>query len=492
MLHIVKGKKVKKKALLWLRRDLRWHDHIPLAKAMDSGAEVQPVFVFDSNILARFNNKRDCRISFIVDALKDMQSQLRKHGKGKIILAYGKPQEIIPALVKAMQADLVYAGRDFEPECIQRDTEIKHLLQQEGVLFELLTDHLLLDPTRVLKSDGSPFKIFTPYSRVWRSNLQDSDYIYADSSKLGMLIDSSVLCNTLPNFQWLDINNSADVILNSCGYEYNPHPNWPVTGAELRLETFVDCCLGEYATKRNFPALENGTSRLSPYLRFGRLSIRECYRAILREKLVSHSKALGAQCWENELIWRDFYAMILYHNPSSQYQELLPQYRNLVWRKEKGLWRRFVNAETGYPIIDAAIKQLYALNWMHNRCRMIVASFLTKHLLIDWRLGEEWFAHHLMDYELASNVGGWQWAASTGADAQPYFRVFNPVLQSKKFDPDGDYIKAYLPQLRNLDIRSIHEPWTKPSVKPDFYPGPIVDHKEARLRALALFKNISN
>lgn len=476
--------------IVWLRRDLRLHDHAALHLALDENAPIQPIFVFDTDILSRFENPKDHRLSFIADALYTIDAELRARG-GRLWVFHGRAVEILPKLAKELSAR-IFAAEDFEPDTIARDKAVA-----AKAPLTLTLDHLLAHPAAITKDDGSAYKVFTPYSKAWYAALDEG--WYADRR----IHDKGRYANAKPPLPVLD-TSSPQTLLAQIGYEYAPLAMWPVTDGQKRLRHFEKSILGHYAETRDIPGTD-GTSKLSPYLRFGLVSIRECYRAVTARlaSRASHQPAkqrsIGEQAgepgnsakkWINELIWRDFYAMILYRFPESATQEFQPQYRDLKWSYDKKHIHAWKEGRTGYPIVDAAMRQLLTEGWMHNRTRMVVASFLTKHLQIDWRIGEEHFAQHLMDYELTSNVGGWQWAASTGTDAQPYFRVFNPYLQSKKFDGEGNYIRKYVPELADLANDAIHDP--SPLLLPGSYPPPVVDHAAARKSAIALFKKHSS
>ncbi len=458
--------------LLWLRRDLRLHDHAALHAALKEQSPVQPVFIFDTEILKRFDNPRDRRLTFIAEALYQLDQKLRERG-GELLVFHGKATEIIPKLATKLNAEKIFAAEDFEPATRKRDA-----LVSAQTTLELVTDHVMAHPNYVLKEDGSPFRVFTPYSKAWhakRNELYDAERPIKDKNRY-VKSDPALL----KNFKRIDISQGAEKALLQINYRYSDLGEWKIDNAQKRLKNFI-AQVNNYPKSRDMVA-EEGTSKLSPYLRFGLISIRECLRAATEVK--------GSDKWISELIWRDFYQMILFHFPHTPQLEFQAQYQNtLPWRQDKKLLDAWKTGKTGYPIVDAAMRELATTGWMHNRARMIVASFLTKDLLIDWRLGEEHFAQLLMDYELASNVGGWQWAASTGTDAQPYFRIFNPVLQGKKFDPNGDYVRRFVPELKHLDADIIHEPWKEPLLAPD-YPAPIVDHAEARDRALRAFKQV--
>lgn len=462
-------------SILWLRRDLRLHDHVPLSLALSAKHPVQPIFIFDTDILARFDNPKDRRLSFIARTLMRMHEQLEKRGGGLLIL-HGKPTEIVPKLTQALKADAVYSAEDFEPETRARDKAVKEKLKDTR--FVQAVDHLIHAPYAILKDDGTPFKVFTPYYKRWRAAISPADKCEAEIKDKGRYADfkASVKAAEAAGLTVIDLNKG----LKQIGYELIEDELWTVDDAQARLKEFVKERIKAYGVKRDIMSVL-GTSQISPYLRFGLVSIREC----LRE---AEDSGLGEK-WISELGWRDFYAMIMYHWPEVVDQEFQKQYRKEIpWSKPGKNWEAFKQGKTGFPIVDAAVRELLETGWMHNRSRMIVACFLTKDLLIDWRLGEEFFAQYLMDYELASNNGGWQWSASTGTDAQPYFRVFNPLLQSKKFDPKGRYIRRYVPELEDVDDKNIHAPSQMGLLKPKNYPDPIVDHAEAKDKVIAAFK----
>ncbi len=461
-------------SLVWLRRDLRLHDHGALFHALQSPGRVQPVFIFDTDILSAFPHPDDRRLSFIAAALHDIDQKLAAKG-GRLLVLHGSAKALVPKLAKALKASHLFAAEDYEPQARTRDADVAQQIS-EGCQTHFVKDQVIWSPTQILKDDGQAYKVFTPYSRAWRSQLtpaSSTPYKMADEGRYCDMREHALAAG----FTVIPTDTIAAMV-SAVGYRYHEDALWPVHDVQERLASFIKHKASDYGQMRDMVGKE-GTSKLSPYLRFGLVSVRQCVSAALKA---------GADKWLSELIWREFYAMILYHYPESQTLEWNPKYRGtLNWSHNEVLLTAWEKGHTGYPIVDAAMRQLLQEGWMHNRARMVVASFLTKHLRIDWRLGEAHFAQWLMDYDMASNVGGWQWAASTGTDAQPYFRVFNPMLQSEKFDPDGAYIRKYVPELSEVRASAIHAPW-KQGFKLN-YPAPIVDHASAREAALTMFKS---
>ncbi len=474
--------------IVLFRRNLRLEDNAVLARAIqESNKPLLPVFIFDKYILDRFNNPRDRRISFLMHTLKSLDEELEKKYSSKFLVLSGYSTQIIPKLAEILGSEYIFSGRDHEKSCIQRDAEIQRRLP-ENVEMSYYTDHLLKTPDSITKPDNSPYKVFTPYMKAYSKALGREEYLpftYSLKNKLSGPLDKA----TLEKIQQeaatvIELSKPLSNAIKQTGYIETEFEHFPVNEAGNRLENFIQEKAADYDNARNFLA-DNGTSRISPYLRFGLISIRKCY-------------SLGFEAetsqWINELIWREFYAMILYYFPESASQEFLPQFRNFPWGYDEECFELFKQGRTGFPIVDAAMRQLLREGWMHNRARMIVASFLTKDLLIDWRWGEEHFAQHLLDYELSSNVGGWQWAASTGTDAQPYFRIFNPTRQAERFDPEGRYIRRYVPELREAKLEHILDPYKMAAAgaTPKNYPAPMIDHKLAKDKTLAIFSRLKN
>ncbi|MFM9889522.1 MAG: cryptochrome/photolyase family protein [Rickettsiales bacterium] len=508
--------------LAWFRRDLRLHDHAVLHAALSRPGAVQPVFVFDSDILARFSNPADRRLGFIASALCHLDAQLRQRGGGLLVL-HGRAVEVIPKLAQALSADAVVAAEDFEPATRARDAAVGQALGPNAAFIQPL-DQLIHHPQALMKGDGTPYRVFTPFFKNWQALLSPTSAAAYEVSDAGRYADARANAKAAEHagLNVVSLEHGPEAVLESIGYRYAPDALWDATAGPARLKEFIAHKLGGYARARD--ALDDvGTSRLSPYVRHGMVSIRECLHAAMASHLpppsggrspegrvgvsssaakepppdahastsplkgeVSNHKA--AEKWVSELAWREFYASVLFHFPEVVDQEFQEHYRGTIpWSADTTTRDAFLNAQTGFPVVDAALRELTQTGFMHNRARMIVASFASKDLLLDWRIGEEFFAQWLMDYDLASNNGGWQWAASTGTDAAPYFRIFNPVLQSKKFDPQGNYLRRYVPEIAHLPDAEIHAPWESPS-PPAGYPAPIVDREMARKRALAAFK----
>jgi len=446
--------------LVWLRRNLRLDDNLPLFKALEFSEKVQLVFILDTDILSRFPNPLDKRLIFIKNALKQIDIQLKKYG-GQLLVCKGRPQELIPMIANAIGAKNVFADEDYEPANITRDDDVKRALGNVAEL-RLYCDHLIFHPKDILKSDATPFKVYTPYMKSFRQKLSHSRFLKYNSLELLLGRVAMPLKNLPIKTELLE----HDIIK---GYDINK--------VNEICDDFILNKIASYQAKRDYMDCD-GTSRLSPYLRFGIISIRALFRKAYEKD--------NSFTWINELIWREFYTSILYHFPHSAHSEFNNKYSYIPWSQDAQLLDAITNARTGYPIIDAAVNQLITTGWMHNRARMIVASFWTKNLFLDWRLGEEFFAQHLMDYEFASNVGGWQWSASCGTDAQPYFRIFNPMLQAQKFDASAEYIKRYIPSLKDIPTKDINN---LDALKAYNYISPVIDYALSRAHAIDVFKN---
>jgi deoxyribodipyrimidine photo-lyase len=422
--------------IFWFRRDLRLFDNHGLYHALKSGKPVLPVFIFDKNILDALPDKNDRRVSFIYDSLLKLQAEIKKYNSSLYIL-YDTPLNAFKHLAEEYRVHEVFTNHDYEPYAINRDVEIAAYLEKNGIKFSTFKDQVLYEKNEVLKPDGSPYTVFTPYSRTWKQKLAKENIpVYPSEKETKAFLASRPL--RFPSLKEMGFHHSSFAV-----------PDLTVDPSLIQ----------NYDTTRNIPCI-NGTSRLSVHLRFGTVSIRQ---------LVKAAAELNEQ-WLNELIWREFFMMILYHFPRVVSESFKSKYDNIRWRNNEKEFALWCKGETGYPMVDAGMRELNETGFMHNRVRMIVASFLTKHLLIDWRWGEAYFAEKLLDYELSSNNGNWQWAAGCGCDAAPYFRIFNPSEQTKKFDPDLIYIKK----------------WIK-NFKPGYLP-PVVEHEFARNRALEVYK----
>ncbi|WP_111684051.1 cryptochrome/photolyase family protein [Winogradskyella tangerina] len=432
----------KKVNLFWFRRDLRLNDNVGLFHALNDEHPVLPIFIFDSEILDKLP-KDDARLNFIFETLQDMRGELQKNHDSSIAMFHGKPIDVYKSLIKDYDIDTVFTNHDYEPYATERDTEIRSLLESEGIGFQTYKDQVIFEKDEVVKNDGDPYVVYTPYMRKWKEAFKSSDLNFFPSEKhLSNLIADS----DLPNLSLADI-----------GFEPSSQKVTPYTvNPEL---------IQEYEATRNFPA-KDATSRLGPHLRFGTVSIRR-----MVEKAIAEENEIF---WQ-ELIWREFFMQILWHFPHTKDKAFKSKYDRIEWRNNEDEFKLWCEGKTGYPLVDAGMRQLNETGFMHNRVRMLVGSFLCKHLLIDWRWGEAYFAEKLHDYEMASNVGNWQWVAGSGVDAAPYFRIFNPTSQIQKFDKDLKYIKKWVPDFQELT-----------------YPEKMVDHKMARERCLETYKSALN
>ena len=459
-------------ALWWVRRDLRLSDNQALAAALDQAGQVLPVFILDPGLLnSPYASEK--RLAFLYAGLGALDEALRQRGS-YLVLRRGDPALVLAELLHQTQAQAIYAEADYSPYARRRDRRIAQALP-----LHLLPGLAVQPPQAVLKADGTPYTVFTPYSRAWLSRP------FAGAP--------------LPAPQ--HIPTPPDVTSEGIPAQPSLAASLPFLAgedeAQRRLENFTEQLIFDYGEGRNRMDLE-GTSKLSPYLRFGMLSARQAVDAARQaEALAATGQARrSAETWLNELIWREFYLAILYHFPFVRQTAFRPALRHLRWKNDPEEFAAWAAGRTGYPVVDAAMRQLAQSGWMHNRARMITASFLTKDLLIDWRWGERHFMQHLVDGDPASNNGGWQWTAGTGTDAAPYFRVFNPILQSMKFDPEGAYIRHYVPELAQVPQAFIHAPWKMPPALQkqvgcligQDYPAPLVDHDMARQRVLAVYK----
>ena len=456
------------KSIIWLRRDLRLDDHFVLNCAQKLKSKSLPIFIFDREVDCT-NNRQ---VSLIFDRLEFLNTLLQKYN-ASIHIFTGDSIKIIKTLILELQPNYLITGQEYEPNCIDRDKKLALLCKTHDIKLCIENDHLLSPPQNTLKENGAPFKIFSPYAKKLHSKL---NHFAQQEFKVGPFFFWNAQLPKQLRTNVLNNKKDKHTALREIGHEYVNYSPWTAEFTNNDIDQFSSDIL-TYKTNRDYLD-QDGTSKFSPYLRFGFISIRECLRFALSKD--------NSFPWVNELLWRDFFAMALFYFPECVTCEFNKKYRSLEWKQSPSLYKAFVNRQTGYPIIDATITQLQEVGWINNRARMILASFMTKHLLLDWRLGEKLFAQHLIDYELSSNVGGWQWAASTGFDAQPYFRIFNPYLQSKKFDPKAKYIKTFLPKLSAVPEKYIHD-LAKYNEKID-YPPPIVNHQEARKQAIKFFR----
>ena len=424
-------------SIFWFRRDLRLHDNVALFNALKSGEKVLPIFIFDTSILDKLP-KNDARVSFIIKELRSMNEHLKSFD-ASIDILHGKPIEVFESLIKKYQIASVFTNQDYEPYAIRRDQEILELLKSENINYNSFKDQVIFEKNEITKKDGNPYVVYTPYSKKWIEAYEQINHIhYSSEDLLSQLYTQS---------------KAKELTLEELGFEE--------TNTPIKNYIFNSRIINEYEETRNFPALDN-TSKLGPHLRFGTVSVRQ---------MVSRAEEQENKTFLKELIWREFFMQILWHFPHTHKDSFKPKYDRIVWRNNEDDFKKWCNGTTGYPMVDAGMRQLNNTGFMHNRVRMLVGSFLCKHLLIDWRWGEAYFAEKLHDYEMSSNVGNWQWVAGTGVDASPYFRIFNPTSQIKKFDKDFSYIRKWVPDFQELT-----------------YPSPMVDHKFARERCLKTYK----
>ena len=431
-----------KLALFWHRRDLRINDNHGLIKALTSGHKIIPIFIFDTTILSKLKSE-DQRVIFIHQQIEKIKVDYQSFDSD-LLVYYGNPIELIPQIAKEFSVQKVFTNRDYEPQAIQRDTEIFEILNALSIEFIGSKDHVIFEKNEVVKDDGKPYTVFTPYSRKWKATLTSQHLASFDTR------------NHVSNLQPFD-RKTPLISLNEMGFD-------GIETVEFPKNTVQEQIIEKYSEQRDFPSI-NGTSRLGLHLRFGTISIRE---------LATYAKNTN-ETYLNELIWRDFYQMIIYHFPHSAENSFRPIYDKIPWDNDEKLFKAWCEGKTGYPMVDAGMRELNATGHMHNRVRMVVASFLTKHLLIDWRWGATYFAEKLLDFELASNSGGWQWAAGSGCDAAPYFRIFNPALQLDKFDKKLIYVKRWVPEYGTAQ-----------------YVKPIVEHSVVTKRTIAVFKETLN
>lgn len=467
------------KSLVWFRRDLRDYDHAALYHALTSSSQVYCVFVFDTDILDKLDDKADRRVEFIWESVSELKHALQAKGSD-LIAVNGRALETIPALAKTLGVDAVFSNRDYEPDAIRRDQAVARALSENSISFHQFKDQVVFEQDEILTQAGKPYGVFTPYKNAWLKKLNDFflQPYPVDQYTENFAPGEGSLLPSLESIGFSRTNLSTMEL-----------PTGMSGGSQL-FEDFVGR-MQHYHETRNFPAVK-GPSYLSVHLRFGTVSIRHLARTAWQ------MSGAGAETWLNELIWRDFYFQILHHHPRlAEGHAFKSEFDSLPFPNDKKLFQAWCDGRTGYPLVDAAMRQLNQTGYMHNRLRMVTASFLVKDLLVDWRWGERYFAEKLIDFDLAANNGGWQWAASTGCDAQPWFRIFNPVTQSEKFDGHGKFIRKYVPELKACDDKEIHAPWLIPPLRQQAlnleigkdYPLPVVDHAAQRELTLALYKN---
>lgn len=461
-------------AIWWIRRDLRLSDNLPLSTALGQARQVFPVFILDPRLLAS-GYSSEKRLSFLYAGLHSLDTSLRERG-GYLLLRSGNPEQVLKELFYQTEAEAIYAQEDYSPYAVARDRKIKQILP-----LILLPGLSVYHPQEVQNTNRTPYTVYTPFNKAWQAHSWTGEPIPAPKD-----------IPTPPGFA-----SESIPAIHSLISDLFPAGE---SEAQRRLSEFTsssDAPIFAYQENRNRLDLE-GTSTLSPYLRFGMLSARQAV-AVARQAINrawNQYSRRSAETWLNELVWREFYLSILYHFPAVRLSAFRPKMNDIRWLNEEDSFAAWKDGRTGYPIVDAAMRQLVQTGWMHNRARMITASFLIKDLLIDWRWGERYFMQHLIDGDPAANNGGWQWVAGTGTDAAPYFRVFNPLLQSRKFDPTGVYIRRYIPELADVPTEFIHEPWKMPldiqgkirCIIGKDYPAPIVDHTLARERVLITYR----
>ncbi len=428
---------IQKIVVFWFRRDLRVNDNHGFYQALTSGFPVLPVFIFDTEILNKVASKTDARVTFIYNEVQKLKAIFEKQ-ESSFKVFYGKPLDAFEQLVKDFEIIKIYANKDYEPYGIQRDIKVRSFLNEHGIEFLLFKDHVIFEENEVVKDNAEPYSIFTPYSKTWKKLLKQNGIQFFPSDEyIGNLF--KVLPLALPELKEMGFQKSE--------------MNFPSSYISRDV-------IQNYAEVRDLPGIR-GTTRLGIHLRFGTVSIRELTR--IASEL--------SEVFLNQLIWRDFFISVLWHFPEVVDKAFKPKYDFIKWRNDEKEFRQWCRGETGYPIVDAGMREMNETGFMHNRVRMVAASFLIKHLLIDWRWGEAYFAEKLLDYELASNNGNWQWVAGSGCDAAPYFRIFNPESQQKKFDSENKYIAKWIPEFETSD-----------------YPQPMVEHQHARERALTAYK----
>lgn len=428
--------------IFWFRRDLRLDDNTGFYEALKGGYPVLPIFIFDSEILDKLP-KDDARVTFIHETLQNIQYTLQERHNSSIAMFHGRPIDIFKRLIETYNIDSVYTNHDYEPYAKARDEKVTSFLNDNHIEFNTFKDQVVFEKDEIVKSDGKPYMVYTPYMKLWKATFRNLDFKYYPSETL--------LKNLINN------TDSPNLSLSDIGFVKSQQ--------EIKPYLVTPSLIQNYEATRNFPS-QDSTSKLGPHLRFGTISIRKMIKKAIAEK--------NEIFWQ-ELIWREFFMQILWHFPHTSTKSFKPKYDRIQWQNNENHFKAWCEGKTGYPLVDAGMRQLNETGFMHNRVRMLVGSFLCKHLLIDWRWGEAYFAEKLHDYDMASNIGNWQWVAGCGVDAAPYFRIFNPTTQIQKFDKNLDYIKQWVPNFQELT-----------------YPSPIIDHKFARERCLQVYKEALN
>ncbi|MEN8816403.1 MAG: deoxyribodipyrimidine photo-lyase [Nonlabens sp.] len=434
----------KKVNIFWFRRDLRLDDNVGFYEALKSDLPVVPIFIFDKDILDKLPED-DARVTFIFEELQRMRATLQEEQDSSLAMYYGKPIDIWKKILETYEIDTVFTNRDYEPYAKERDEKIDQLLAEKNIDFKTFKDQVIYEKDEVVKNDGDPYVVYTPYKNKWLEHFRE-DFGSGEDQKF--YYTSEYIGNTIKN------SRLPNVSLSDMGFVKSK--------IEIPEYTVTPTLIGDYEKTRNFPAIEKGTSRLGVYLRFGVVSVR---------KMVRKADHASEKTFLSELIWREFFMQILYHFPHTKDKAFKSKYDRIEWVNNEAQFEKWKEGKTGYALVDAGMRELNTTGHMHNRVRMLVASFLIKHLLIDWRWGEAYFAEKLLDYEMSSNVGNWQWAAGSGVDAAPYFRIFNPITQKDKFDKERKYIKEFVPEFGTSK-----------------YPEMMVDHKESRERCLKVYK----
>ncbi len=473
------------KSLVWFRRDLRDYDHAALYHALKSSRQLYCVFVFDTAILDKLTDRQDRRVEFIWESVKELKSALQSKG-GDLIVLHGDAKHEIPVLAKKLEVNAVFTNHDYEPDAIARDAHVAEQLKNENIDFHHFKDQAIFEKDEILSQSGKPYSVFTPYKNMWLKTVND------------FFLKAYPVDPYIKNLAKPDVSHGLGelISLESMGFARTNLSEMRLpTGMNGAATLFADFSerITRYKEARDFPGVK-GVSYLSVHLRFGTVSIRHLARTAMQ------IGGAGAETWLSELIWRDFYFQILHHNPQvAAGKAFKSEFESLPFPNNTEYFKAWCDGRTGYPLVDAAMRQLNSTGFMHNRLRMVAASFLVKDLLIDWRWGERYFAEKLIDYDFSANNGGWQWAASTGCDAQPWFRIFNPITQSERFDANGRFIRKYVTELAHCNDKEIHAPWLMSAARQASidtiigrnYPQPIVDHGTQRELALSLYKNVS-